>query len=685
VTRVTPWRRLGLRAKLFGAFGLVASLGIVGAGLGYLAFLRVDAQQASILSEAVPAMLEAQEVARLSARVAAGAPALSAAATDHERAVQSEQLTRIGDALRVTLTSLDHRDAAPETLRTTRGIAAAIRGNLAAQNGMVHNRLALVRQREAAVARADTTYAALVAEVRPMINQANGDVVDTSSRLIERLSHGEPGRGSVSLVDKLVDDDVATLQGLLQLHLAASQVHGALSSAAIAPTTKVNYALQSEFLLTADYLTANLTAISDEGVRARIDALSRTLIALGTGADGLFELRDRELKLLAQLDEIVGANRDLSEELGTEVEHLIAAMQGTIAAAGAKASRSVAFGLILQGVIAAISLAVAVLVAWLLVGRAIIARLAALAQSMRAIAGGDLNAAIPAGGADEIGEMARALTVFRDTSREVKRAQERYAQARGEEARAEAASRAKSDFLAKMSHELRTPLNAIIGYSENLREEAEENGHRLYLPDLDRVVGAGRHLLALISDVLDLSKIEAGHMELCDETFGVAALIAEVEAITAPLATQNGNRFSVRQADELGTMRTDATRLRQCLVNLLSNACKFTRDGSVELDVATDTIDGVAQVRFAVRDTGIGMTPDQMARLFQPFTQADASMTRRFGGTGLGLALTKEFIGMLGGTVTVDSTIDVGSCFTLTMPRHRVDGALPEPALADLA
>jgi signal transduction histidine kinase/DNA-binding response OmpR family regulator/HAMP domain-containing protein len=234
---------------------------------------------------------------------------------------------------------------------------------------------------------------------------------------------------------------------------------------------------------------------------------------------------------------------------------------------------------------------------------------------------------------------------------------------------AEAASRAKSTFLANMSHELRTPLNAIIGYSEMLAEDFEdEEGLEGFVPDLQKIRAAGRHLLALINDVLDLSKIEAGKMELYLETFEVSRLIEDVVSTVQPLVEQNANTLVVHRADDLGTMHADLTKVRQGLFNLLSNAAKFTEGGTITLDVARETVGGADWVAFSVSDTGIGMTPEQMEKLFQTFSQAEASTARKYGGTGLGLAVTRHFCQMMGGDISVESEHGVGSTFTIRLP-----------------
>jgi signal transduction histidine kinase/CheY-like chemotaxis protein len=230
---------------------------------------------------------------------------------------------------------------------------------------------------------------------------------------------------------------------------------------------------------------------------------------------------------------------------------------------------------------------------------------------------------------------------------------------------AEDANRAKSAFLASMSHELRTPLNAIIGYSEMLAEEAEESGGAHLMPDLDKIRTAGKHLLELINSVLDLSKIEAGKMELYVETFSVERLVKDVVDVITPLAGRNGNRMSVSIGPEIGVMRADQTKVRQSLFNLMSNACKFTSNGQVNLTVEPEP-GGV--IVFRVSDTGVGMTPVQVSRLFESFTQADASTSRRFGGTGLGLAISRRFARMMGGDIEVLSEAGKGSTFILRIP-----------------
>ncbi|HEY7899178.1 MAG TPA: response regulator [Gemmatimonadaceae bacterium] len=240
---------------------------------------------------------------------------------------------------------------------------------------------------------------------------------------------------------------------------------------------------------------------------------------------------------------------------------------------------------------------------------------------------------------------------------------------------AESANQAKSRFLANMSHELRTPLNAIIGYSEMLKEDAEENGDTAYIADLIKIRSSGKHLLALINDVLDLSKIEAGKMELYIETFDLRSTIDDVVTTVEPLIAQNGNTLEVKCDPNLGAMRADMIKVRQALLNLLSNASKFTDHGVVRLEVVREhSLGGTGDdYVFHVSDTGIGMTPGQQAKLFEAFSQAEASTTRRFGGTGLGLAITRRFCEMMGGRIDVESEHGRGSTFTIRLPATVVE------------
>ena len=240
------------------------------------------------------------------------------------------------------------------------------------------------------------------------------------------------------------------------------------------------------------------------------------------------------------------------------------------------------------------------------------------------------------------------------------------------------ASQHKSQFLANMSHELRTPLNAIIGVTELQLEDAREAGNSDQIEQFDRVLRAGRHLLALINDILDLSKIESGKMEMNIETYPIAVLVHDAAATIAPLAEKNGNRIEVDCPSDIGAISTDPRRLQQALLNLAGNAAKFTENGLITLRVRRESVEGADWMVIAISDTGIGMSREQMSRLFQDFVQADASTTRKYGGTGLGLAIARRFCRLMGGDITVESEPQRGSTFTVRLPA----GVVPATAAA---
>jgi signal transduction histidine kinase len=325
-----------------------------------------------------------------------------------------------------------------------------------------------------------------------------------------------------------------------------------------------------------------------------------------------------------------------------------------------------------------------------------IGRLTNVAEQITA---GDLHARSAVASKDEIGTLSSTFNTMTSHLRDTHQKLEEYsrtlehkveqrtaelerAMSEAQDARvlAEDANRAKSQFLANMSHELRTPLNAIIGYSEMLKEESEDCGYNDIIPDIEKVHTAGTHLLGIINDILDISKIEAGKMELHLETFDLVSLMDTLVTTIQPLVEKNGNTLDVRYDPAAGTMYADSTKVRQVLFNLLSNAAKFTEHGTVTLtvrqqemedehaDASTPGCHPCSYVLFEVSDTGIGMTEAQLQALFQPFTQADASTTRKYGGTGLGLAICQRLCRMMGGDITVASMPGEGSTFTVRLP-----------------
>jgi len=272
----------------------------------------------------------------------------------------------------------------------------------------------------------------------------------------------------------------------------------------------------------------------------------------------------------------------------------------------------------------------------------------------------------------------RDITSKKHAEYEVNRINADLARARDD---ALSASKAKSQFLANMSHELRTPLNAIIGYSEMLKEEALEQDNNMLAADLKKIYGAGHHLLGLINDILDLSKVEAGKVSIFTEKISVTALVNETIEMITPLAQKNANHVLVSGTDEAGEIVTDVIKLKQILYNLLSNACKFTHDGTIELEISRRQNGDHGMVVFSIRDTGIGMNEIEVDKLFEYFSQADPSTTRQYGGTGLGLAISKRFCELMGGNIGVSSTKGVGSVFEVVLPVTVLRTGLPGATL----
>jgi signal transduction histidine kinase/ActR/RegA family two-component response regulator len=362
----------------------------------------------------------------------------------------------------------------------------------------------------------------------------------------------------------------------------------------------------------------------------------------------------------------------IGPKVADKVEHLKLAIKALQDELGPRAEAQIDWAISITLVVFAVSIAIAMVAAWL-IGFGVSRSIRSMANTMRQLAAGnmDIDLTMDERG-DEIREMAESVHIFKAGMIKLQKLADKQQEAAKEisaaKEAAEEANHAKSAFLANMSHELRTPMNAILGYSEMLIEAAEDQQQVELIADLKKINQAGSHLLALINDVLDLSRIESGKMEVFAQQLDVDNLIDQVSDTAQPLMTRNNNHFRIERGDNLGNACQDVTKLRQSLLNLLSNAAKFTHEGSVTLQAERQSQTEGEWLIFAVHDTGIGIPADKLNDVFEEFSQADTSTTRDYGGTGLGLAISRRFCQMLGGELSVTSQPDKGSTFTIRVP-----------------
>ncbi|WP_445678981.1 ATP-binding protein [Radicibacter daui] len=536
-------------------------------------------------------------------------------------------------------------------------------------NGLIEvmGRLAeAAREVDATRSRADAAEARVHAQVDQINMLINGWMHDAADPAVPWETVGEHalrrsmaditevGRSAEGIANRVISQSQAGSSDVLrsQWDQAELEIDGLITRAQAAP------------LNTGKEIAAGLVRLrqvlgreSDDGfmaIQERLFTEQALLTALTQSSEGIAE-------------QLSGLARDLVDRTRQSVEMLQAQTRGSLSAMN--------IAMLLSGGLSAL---ISVLVGWQYVGRVVIQRLDRLRRVMLAISRGHHSAHVPNLGArDEIGEMARTVEIFRRNAAELDMRNEELG-VRARELRdlvnalsharrqAETANLAKSQFLASMSHELRTPLNAIIGLSEMLIEELQDHEVPDAEDSLSRVVTAGRHLLALINDVLDLSKIEAGKIELYPETMPVMRACRDIVETVRPLAQRNGNQLLMRATGgDPGTIVTDPVRFGQTLMNLLANACKFTEKGTVTLDIRRE---GERMIVFEVQDTGIGIKPENLEKLFRDFSQAEPDIARRFGGTGLGLSISRRFARMMGGDVSVASVFGEGSTFSLMLP-----------------
>ena len=670
--------RLGVRGRLLLAFFAVSAFAVLGAGAAFYSFRKFENALGLITQQRTPAALKSQELARHVERIVAAAPALLTAANQAEKNKRSDEITSDEGTLYALLANLRAAGVESSVIQGLEADVKRLTDNLTGLDALVNHRLLVGEQKKNLLSDAVQAEAAVQQLLAPWsavmdqaIAQWRRSKVDPTLPLARRTE-----------VDAEFEKSLAWFRALQASQAAASNVSDMLQRASAADTDSsvrvIGFRLQ-QALNELERLATDF----DPRLRSLVVEAITTLRPFAVGNDSVPALRRREIVSIVEGTKLLSENAELSKSLTAKVAGLTVAASQDIADANATALSVVRFSTWVLVIAVVLSLISSVLIGWLYVGRNVVARLTSLSGAMRAIVGGRRDIAIPARGSDEIAEMARAVEVFRDNAIALDQllAEQEQAAVRLEQkvalrtreladARdaADAANQTKSSFLASMSHELRTPLNAIIGLTDMLVSNAARFGTEKATEPLRRVHRAGTHLLGLINQVLDLSKIEAGKLDLNLENVSIPPLVDEVVGTARPLAEQNNNRLSVECPRDLAPIEADAMRLRQILLNLLSNACKFTKQGDIGLRVAAIEHEGRRWVEFSVTDTGIGMTSEQMSRLFQEFSQADASTARQFGGTGLGLVITRRLCQMMGGDVTVTSEPGKGSIFTVRLP-----------------
>jgi signal transduction histidine kinase len=784
--------QLGLRGRLLLAFFGISAVFALGAAVAMYSFFEIGKDLDRITQRRIPSALGSLELSRQAERIVAAAPPLLAASSPEERKELWGTVAADVERLKVWLADIKTSESESFSRSGIEPAVERLHANLASLDTLVGRRLWIADQKKELLSRLSKTNATTQRLLLPQIAMTRTKILQLREPPDDPNVAADGRTATASDLSQSIQAFIA----LQQAQAAASAINDLLLKATSAESREdllVLYYPLNDMLAIFDRLVthdlwAGTAASLDPSLRphlvSRLDEF-RDIVATTPG------VRDREFEIVARGEQLLKDNVVLSGNLTGGVDLLVSRAKEDIAKASREASVARQFSTNVLIAAVALSLVGSILIVWLYVGRNVIARLTALSDSMQAIAGGNLKAALPADGADEIGRMSHALTVFRDTAveveeknlREVAEARQRLIdaiesisegfalydaedrlvlcnsryreilypgmdnavvsgtrfeviiraaaesgliqdaigregewiaerleahrnptgtliqyrshrrwiqvnerriaggdtvavytditelkrhEAELEVARDEAmaATQAKSKFLANMSHELRTPLNSVLGFTELLVDGIYGELPERAKATVSRVQENGRHLLGLINDVLDLSKIEAGQLTLTLEDYSVGQIVRSAITAVEPLARSKGLALAANIPGHLPMGRGDERRLTQVLLNLAGNAVKFTERGGV--DIFADMVNGHFEI--IVRDTGPGIAPEDQALIFEEFQQVDSSSTRQKGGTGLGLAISKRFVEMHGGTLCVDSVPGSGSTFRMTIP-----------------